>query len=112
MDHSCRTAKAPNVVSHSQSDHEYRFPQFYLQRQCNVFAKLGLMGVTILYSAGNAGVAGALSGYCLDDNVKANASAGEPSEEVWNQDMGQGFFESGGGASATVSRNLRIRKLR
>lgn len=30
--------------------------------------------------------------------VKANATAGDASpEEVWNQDFGQGFFQSGGG---------------
>ncbi|KDR80277.1 hypothetical protein GALMADRAFT_153925 [Galerina marginata CBS 339.88] len=125
-DHSCGTVKAPNVVSNSQADHEYRFPQFYRERQCNEFGKIGLMGVTILYSPGNTGTAGAQSGYCLDDNgsmnlngthfnpawpascpwvtvvggtqVKANASANDPSpEEVWNQDLTMGFFESGGG---------------
>lgn len=67
-EHSCGTVKPPNVVSNSQSDEEYRLPEFYLQRQCNEFAKLGLMGVTVLYSAGNTGVAGATTGYCLDDN--------------------------------------------
>ena len=72
MNHSCGSAKAPNVVSNSQADHEYRFPQFYLERQCNEFAKLGLMGVTILYSPGNSGVAGAQSGYCLDSNGRSS----------------------------------------
>lgn len=67
-DHSCGTLRPPNVVSNSQSDLEYRLTPFYTQRQCNEFAKLGLMGVTILYSAGNAGAAGAITGYCIDEN--------------------------------------------
>ena len=48
MEHSCGITRAPNVVSNSQSFQENRFSQFYLQRQCNEFAKLGLMGVTVL----------------------------------------------------------------
>jgi len=69
-DHSCGTipnATRPHVVSNSQAAHEYFFSEFYLERQCNEFAKLGLMGVSVLYSAGNTGVAGQ-RGYCLDDN--------------------------------------------
>jgi len=69
-DHSCGTipnATRPLVVSNSQAAHEYLFSGFYLERQCNEFAKLGLMGVSVLYSAGNTGVAG-MRGYCLDDN--------------------------------------------
>ncbi|KAF8155864.1 subtilisin-like protein [Crassisporium funariophilum] len=127
-DHSCGTATPPNVVSNSQAIHEISYSKFYRERQCNEFAKLGLMGVTILYSGGNTGVGGAQSGYCLDDNgsmnlngthynpawpascpwvtvvggtqVKANGT-GTPSdplpEEVWNQDMTLGFFQSSGG---------------
>jgi tripeptidyl-peptidase-1 len=69
-DHSCGTisnATRPHVVSNSQAVHEYFFSEFYLERQCNEFAKLGLMGVSVLYAAGNTGVAG-VRGYCLDDN--------------------------------------------
>lgn len=66
--HSCGTVKAPHVVSNSQAFHEYQLSEFYKRRQCNEFAKLGLMGVTVLYSAGNTGAAGAQSGYCLDSN--------------------------------------------
>ncbi|TFK38001.1 peptidase S8/S53 domain-containing protein [Crucibulum laeve] len=125
-EHSCGTAKPPNVASNSQADNEYRFSQFYLQRQCNEFAKLGLMGVTVIYSAGNTGTAAAQGGYCLDDNGSMNPNATNfnpawpascpwvtavggtqviagstpgngTAEEVWNQDMTMGFFESGGG---------------
>ncbi|KJA23155.1 hypothetical protein HYPSUDRAFT_201701 [Hypholoma sublateritium FD-334 SS-4] len=131
-DHSCGTAKAPNVVSNSQAVDEHAYTAFYRQRQCNEFAKLGLMGVTVLYSAGNTGtsgtntgLSGTQSGYCIDENgsvnlnatnfnpawpascpwitavggtqVKANATIGHAPEEVWNQDLTMGFFESGGG---------------
>ncbi|KAG6817109.1 hypothetical protein H0H87_012630 [Tephrocybe sp. NHM501043] len=123
--HSCGTVQAPYVVSNSQADFEHRFSQFYLERQCAEFAKLGLMGVTVLYSAGNAGVSGATNGYCLDENgsmtpnathftpswpascpwvtavggteVIPGAEAVPGSEEVWNQEIIPGFFESGGG---------------
>ncbi|KAF8965082.1 subtilisin-like protein [Flammula alnicola] len=74
-DHSCGTAKAPNVVSNSQAVDEHVYSDFYRQRQCNEFAKLGLMGVTVLYSAGNTGISGIQSGYCLDDNGSMNLNA-------------------------------------
>ena len=74
-DHSCGTAKAPNVVSNSQAVDEHAYTAFYRQRQCNEFAKLGLMGVTVLYAAGNTGtsgtntgLSGTQSGYCIDEN--------------------------------------------
>ncbi|KAG6916154.1 hypothetical protein DXG01_008206 [Tephrocybe rancida] len=124
-EHSCGTVKAPYIVSNSQADFEHRFSQFYLERQCAEFAKLGLMGVTVLYSAGNAGASGATNGYCLTENgsMTPNATHFTPSwpascpwvtavggtqvipgaeavpgaEEVWNQEIIPGFFESGGG---------------
>ncbi|KAF7336098.1 Tripeptidyl-peptidase sed1 [Mycena venus] len=134
QEHSCGTVKPPLVISNSRADFEYRLSPFYTQRQCNEFAKLGLMGVTVLFSAGNAGAAGTTRGYCLDDNgsvnlnathfnpgwpaacpwitsvggtqVKANVNASDLAsatgvaqarEEVWNQDLTHGFFESSGG---------------
>ncbi|KAJ6586409.1 peptidase S8/S53 domain-containing protein, partial [Mycena vulgaris] len=125
QEHSCGTVTPPLVISNSRADFEYRLSPFYAERQCNEFAKLGLMGVTVLFSAGNFGAAGTTRGYCLDDNgsvnlnathfnpgwpgacpwitsvggtqVKANASGAGVSEEVWNQDLTHGFFESGGG---------------
>ncbi|KAG1881010.1 peptidase S8/S53 domain-containing protein [Suillus subluteus] len=41
--------------------------RFYTARQCAEYAKLGLMGVTILYSSGDYGVAGH-GDYCLNPN--------------------------------------------
>lgn len=67
----CGIIKPPHVVSNSQADHENRFSQFYLQRQCNEFAKLGLMGTTVIYSSGNTGTTGPATGFCVDDNGKA-----------------------------------------
>ncbi|KAF8068813.1 subtilisin-like protein [Lyophyllum atratum] len=124
-EHTCGSVKAPYVISNSQALFEHAFPQFYLQRQCNEFAKLGLMGVTVVYSAGNAGTSGATNGYCLDENgsmnanatlfnpswpascpwvtavggtqVKAGSVAAPGAEEVWNEEVIPGFFESGGG---------------
>ncbi|KAJ7909636.1 peptidase S8/S53 domain-containing protein [Mycena leptocephala] len=127
QEHSCGTVKPPYVISNSRADFEYRLSPFYTQRQCNEFGKLGLMGVTVLFSAGNVGAAGTTRGYCLDDNGSVNLNAthfnpGWPgacpwvtsvggtqvkanfsglshgvAEEVWNQDLTHGFFESGGG---------------
>ncbi|KAJ7485842.1 peptidase S8/S53 domain-containing protein [Mycena latifolia] len=127
QEHSCGTVQPPRVISNSRADFEYRLSPFYEARQCAEFAKLGLMGVTVLFSSGNFGAAGTTRGYCLDDNgsvnlnathfnpgwpgacpwitsvggtqVKANASAGVGVvvEEVWNQDLTHGFFESSGG---------------
>jgi tripeptidyl-peptidase-1 len=68
QEHSCGTVKPLFVISNSRADYEYRLTPFYEQRQCNEFAKLGLMGVTVLFSAGNVGAAGTTRGYCLDDN--------------------------------------------
>ncbi|KAH0581447.1 hypothetical protein H2248_012528 [Termitomyces sp. 'cryptogamus'] len=47
--HTCGTATAPYVVSNSQTDHEYRFAQFFLGRQCAEFAMLVLGRDTVLY---------------------------------------------------------------
>jgi tripeptidyl-peptidase-1 len=68
QEHSCGTISPPHVISNSRADFEYRLSPFYTQRQCNEFAKLGLMGVSVLFSAGNFGAAGTTQGYCLDDN--------------------------------------------
>ncbi|KAG5646730.1 hypothetical protein DXG03_002412 [Asterophora parasitica] len=123
--HDCGTVKAPYVVSNSQATHEYAFSQFYLERQCAEFGKLGLLGTTVIYSAGNVGTAGTQSGYCLDKNgsmnpnatlfnpswpascpfitavggtqVKKGSAAVPGAEEVWNQEIIPGFFQSGGG---------------
>lgn len=67
-DHTCGTVKVPHVISASQVVEEISYTDFYKQRQCDEFAKLGLMGVTVLYSSANTSVAGAQKLYCLDNN--------------------------------------------
>lgn len=56
--------KPANVISTSYGLTEAEITPFYAQRQCSEYAKLGLMGVTVLYSSGDSGVAGA-DGTCL-----------------------------------------------
>ncbi|KAJ6562650.1 Pro-kumamolisin, activation domain-containing protein [Mycena capillaripes] len=75
QEYSCGTVKPPYVISNSRVDFEYRLSPFYTRRQCNEFAKLEFMGVTVLFSAGNFGAAGTTRGYCLDDNGSVNLNA-------------------------------------
>ena len=63
----CGTAKPTNVISTSYAYNEADLSPFYTARQCSEYAKLGLMGVTVLYSSGDYGVAGN-GGYCLTAN--------------------------------------------
>lgn len=61
----CGTVKPANVISTSYGYNEADLSVAYATRQCNEYAKLGLMGVTFLFSSGDSGVAGNM-GYCLD----------------------------------------------
>ncbi|KAJ7347352.1 peptidase S8/S53 domain-containing protein [Mycena albidolilacea] len=114
QEHSCGAISPPHVISNSRADFEYRLSPFYTQRQCSEFAKLGLMGVSVLFSAGNFGSVNLNAthfnpgwpGACPwitsvgGTQVKANSSSlvgNGVAEEVWNQDLTHGFFESGGG---------------
>ncbi|EPE08375.1 subtilisin-like protein [Ophiostoma piceae UAMH 11346] len=54
----CGTASPTNVISTSYSYNEGDLTVAYEQRQCNEYMKLGLQGVTIVYSSGDFGVAG------------------------------------------------------
>lgn len=60
----CGTAKRANVISTSYGANEADVTPAYAVRQCNEYGKLGLMGVTVLYSSGDNGVAGN-GGVCL-----------------------------------------------
>ena len=51
----CGTVKPANVISTSYSYNEADLTPFYTARQCNEYAKLGLLGITILYSSGDYG---------------------------------------------------------
>ena len=62
---SCGTAKPANVISTSFDSQEVEMTAAYEIRQCNEYAKLGMMGVTFLYSSGDNGVAG-FNNTCID----------------------------------------------
>lgn len=62
---SCGIVKPANVISTSFGSQEPEMTAAYEIRQCNEYGKLGLMGVTILYSSGDDGVGGP-DGFCID----------------------------------------------
>jgi hypothetical protein len=55
------------VVSVSYGQDEATVTTKYANRQCTEYAKLGIMGTTVLYSSGDDGVAG-FGGVCLLPN--------------------------------------------
>lgn len=62
---SCGIIAPPFVVSVSYGSDEASMTAAYAQRQCTEYAKLGMMGTTVLYSSGDDGVAGN-DGICLN----------------------------------------------
>ncbi|KAJ7054441.1 subtilisin-like protein [Mycena amicta] len=54
----CGTIKPANVISTSYGYNEADLSFAYTARQCAEYAKLGLMGVTVIYSSGDNGVGG------------------------------------------------------
>ncbi|KAE8454178.1 hypothetical protein EG329_005103 [Mollisiaceae sp. DMI_Dod_QoI] len=54
----CGTIKPASVISTSYGYNEADLPADYETRQCNEYMKLGLAGVSVLYSSGDYGVAG------------------------------------------------------
>ncbi|KAH9950626.1 subtilisin-like protein [Amylocystis lapponica] len=60
--HDCGTITPPEVLSTSYSEVEAAYTRSYVYRQCNEYAKLGLMGTTVIFSSGDDGVA---SYFCL-----------------------------------------------
>jgi len=73
--HDCGTAPPPNVLSFSYASAEAFFTPAYMERMCNEFAKLGLMGVTVLWSTGDNGVA-TEDGTCLNSTGSLGVSTG------------------------------------
>jgi tripeptidyl-peptidase-1 len=61
----CGGFAATKVISTSYGYNEADLTPFYEQRQCNEYMKLGLAGVTVVYSSGDYGVAGN-GGQCID----------------------------------------------
>ncbi|MCJ1227495.1 hypothetical protein MMC12_004151 [Toensbergia leucococca] len=68
----CGGFAATNVISTSYAYNEADLTPFYEMRQCNEYMKLGLQGVTVLYSSGDYGVAGN-GGQCI--TVLANGTS-------------------------------------
>lgn len=54
----CGTYEPTSVISTSYGYNEADLPPAYEQRQCSEYMKLGLAGVSVLYSSGDYGVAG------------------------------------------------------
>jgi len=69
----CGAAFRSNVISTSYGYNEADLTPFYANRQCNEYGKLGLLGVTMLFSSGDNGVAGN-SKYCLLSNGTQSTS--------------------------------------
>lgn len=61
---SCGIASPPFVVSVSYGQDEASVTAKFANRQCTEYAKLGMLGTTVLYSSGDDGVAGG-GGVCL-----------------------------------------------
>ena len=76
----CGTVKPAYVISTSYAYNEADLTPFYTARQCNEYAKLGMLGTTVLYSSGDFGVAGA-PGLCLnaDGSQTKNGTIFNPS---------------------------------
>lgn len=69
----CGTVTPAHVMSTSYTYNEADLTPFYAARQCAEYAKLGLMGVTVLFSSGDNGVAGN-SGTCLNPDGTQTAN--------------------------------------
>lgn len=61
----CGGFAATKVISTSYGYNEHDLTPFYERRQCAEYMKLGMMGVSVLYSSGDYGVAGN-GGFCID----------------------------------------------
>ncbi|OAA60408.1 protease s8 tripeptidyl peptidase [Niveomyces insectorum RCEF 264] len=74
----CGVTEPTHVISTSYSYNEGDLTPAYEQRQCNEYMKLGLRGVTIVYSSGDFGVAGN-GNTCIDPQTGAynNGTAGQ-----------------------------------
>jgi tripeptidyl-peptidase-1 len=60
----------PQTISTSYGDDEQSVPRDYATSVCNMFAQLGVMGVSILFGSGDGGIGGAgvVKGSCLSND--------------------------------------------
>ncbi|WYZ39383.1 hypothetical protein EsH8_III_001297 [Colletotrichum jinshuiense] len=66
----CGSVPMVNVISTSYGFNEADLGRKYVERQCNEYMKLGLAGVTVLYSSGDSGVGGN-GQQCIDSDTGA-----------------------------------------
>ncbi|KDQ15077.1 hypothetical protein BOTBODRAFT_32062 [Botryobasidium botryosum FD-172 SS1] len=71
----CGIAKPAHVISTSYGYNEADLTPAYEQRQCAEYMKLGMQGVTVVYSSGDYGVAGN-GGLCIDPKTGQYAQNG------------------------------------
>ncbi|OKL58204.1 hypothetical protein UA08_06451 [Talaromyces atroroseus] len=74
----CGVYQPTNVISASYGQSEQDLPMKYVERQCNEFLKLGLQGHTLLFAAGDYGVAS-----FANDGPNANGCLG-PDARIFN----------------------------
>lgn len=72
----CGTYPPAKVISTSYGYNEHDLTPFYERRQCAEYLKLGLMGVSVLYSSGDYGVAGNRGQCIAKDGSYNNGKAG------------------------------------
>lgn len=93
----CGTVDPPKVLSISYVWSEASFPREYQEHQCMEFLKLGLQGVTVIVSSGDAGPARHPDGAC-DNSTRSEGSEGSfvpawPASCPWVTVVGGTGFE-------------------
>ncbi|KAH9005344.1 subtilisin-like protein [Lactarius deliciosus] len=63
--------RIPRTITTSYGGPEYHFPLDYATRVCRLFAELGLLGVSVLFSSGDSGVG---KGNCLLEDIHGHVS--------------------------------------
>ncbi|KAH9030915.1 subtilisin-like protein, partial [Lactarius pseudohatsudake] len=99
----------PPTISISYSNPETIFPLEYASSLCNLFAQLGLRGVSVLVSSGDDGVG---RGDCRDNSGNVRFTPSFPSSCPWVTSVGGterhdpevGMYMSGGGFSMHFTR--------
>lgn len=67
----CGVAKPTSVISTSYGSNEADLTPRYEQRQCDEYMKLALLGISVIYSSGDFGVAGN-GGQCIEDTTEGS----------------------------------------
>ncbi|KAI2638406.1 subtilisin-like protein [Xylaria nigripes] len=108
----CGVYNATNVISVSYGLDEANRPVNYNTRECHEYMKLGLMGVSTLYSSGDSGTTGN-SGTCLGENNVPHFGVGRfsplfPATCPWVTTVGGSQLPAGGSVTdrQTVARDF------